>query len=189
MNNPVTATIFYSDLLVNYAMLAGVLYSIAFPSRRIWPPPQKGSWQYVTTWALFFTAIALNAILAFRTWSSWCIPMEIRLFVGVPVSIIGGTLVTWGIATLGLTNTYGIRNGFIRSGPYRFTRNPQYLGDIILFMFIGLGLIVDSIYVTVPLLTLALAFLLAPLAEESWLQEQYGKTYEEEYRRNTPRFL
>ena len=67
-------------------------------------------------------------------WNTWVIPYEIRVFIGVPITIIGALLLTWGIVTLGIKNTYGLREGFILSGPYRYTRNLQYLGDMILFI-------------------------------------------------------
>ncbi len=167
-------------------MLLGVLYSIAYPTKRIWPPPKKWAWQYIATWLLFYTTVTLDVILAYLTWDTWSILPEIRLFIGIPVSIIGGMLVSWGIFTLGVTNTYGSRNGFINNGPYQFTRNPQYLGDIILF--IGLSLVANSLYVAIPLLLLAITFLITPLSEESWLYEQYGNEYGK-YKSGTSRFL
>ncbi len=178
--------LFYANILVNYALLAGVIYSIAYPAKRIWPPPQKRSWQYTATWFLFYITIALDLTLSFLTWDTWSIPFELRLFLGVPVSVVGGMLVTWGIYTLGLSNTYGIGHGFVSNGPYQFTRNPQYLGDIILFT--GLSLVVNSLYVAIPLLLLSITFFITPLAEESWLYEQYGEEYNK-YRRDISRFI
>ena len=125
-------------------------------------------------------------MLAFLTWDTWSISSEIRLFIGIPISIIGGMLVTWGIFTLGIANTYGSRNGFINNGPYRYTRNPQYLGDITLF--VGLSLVVNSLYVAIPLLLLAITFFITPLSEESWLYDQYGDEYLK-YKSGTSRFL
>lgn len=178
--------LFYSNILANYVMLAGVIYSIVYPAKRIWPPPHKRSWQYTATWLLFYATIILDLVLSYLTWNTWCISFEIRLFLGVPVSMVGGMLVTWGIYTLGLSNTYGIRNGFVSKGPYQFTRNPQYFGDIILFT--GISLVVNSLYVAIPLLLLAITFFITPLAEESWLYEQYGDEYNK-YKNNTSRFF
>ena len=182
----VTDIFFYFNILVNYAMLAGVIYSIAYPAKRIWPPSKKWAWRYIATWFLFYATVTLDVILAFLTWDTWSISSEIRLFIGIPISIIGGMLVTWGIFTLGIANTYGSRNGFINNGPYQFTRNPQYFGDIILF--IGLSLVANSLYVAIFLLLLAITFCITPLSEESWLYEQYGNEYVK-YKSDTSRFL
>ena len=71
------------------------------------------------------------------------------------------------------------------AGPYRFTRNPQYLGDIV--FFIGVGVIANSVFLWIAHLLLALVFVVAPLTEEPWLEEQYGDAYRE-YRKRVPRF-
>ena len=71
-------------------------------------------------------------------------------------------------------------------GPYRFTRNPQYLGNNVLFL--GLSIIANSELLWVTHALLALVFIITPLSEEVWLKEQYGEEYER-YRRDTPRFL
>ena len=83
-------------------------------------------------------------------------------------------------------NSLGLRDGFVASGPYRFTRNPQYLGDNLLFL--GLSIIANSQLLWVTHALLALVFTITPLSEEGWLKEQYGEGYER-YRRDTPRFL
>ena len=85
-----------------------------------------------------------------------------------------------------LTVPSGLKEGFVSSGPYRFTRNPQYLGDMILF--IGLSVIVNSLYVRIIHALMILVFAIAPLAEETWLEDQYGEVYRE-YKRATSRFL
>ena len=85
-----------------------------------------------------------------------------------------------------LCSTHPVRDGFTSSGPYRFTRNPQYLGDNVFFL--GLSIVANSKLLWITHALLALVFIIAPLSEEVWLQEQYGEEYER-YRRDTPRFL
>ena len=89
-------------------------------------------------------------------------------------------------ATLGIQNTSGIKKEFVSSGPYRFTRNPQYLGDVILF--VGITLLSNSLYLAIVHVLGAMVFLITPLAEEVWLKKQYGEQYIQ-YERATPRFL
>ena len=178
--------IFFADVAIHYILLLGVIWSLFFPEKRIWPPPKKGSLQYSTTWLLFYVVVILNVLLVVMDWDTWIIPNEIRFIIGIPITAVGAFFVTWGIANLGIKNTYGLKNGFISSGPYHYTRNPQYLGDTIIF--IGISLISNSLYVLVVHLLMILVFAITPLIEEVWLEEQYGEKYND-YKRNTSRFL
>jgi len=178
--------LFFSDLIVHYGLLVGIVWSVAFPGKRIWPPPKKRSWQHRLTWTLFYLAFILNAALIFVDWNSWFFTDNARFTLGVPLAIIGALLVSWGITTLGGKNTSGLKDGFVSQGPYRFTRNPQYFGDMLLFA--GIILISNSSYVLVTHMLLILVFALTPLSEEIWLEEMYGDEYKE-YKKNTTRFL
>jgi len=135
---------------------------------------------------LFYTAMILTGLLSLLTWNSWGVTTEIKYFIGLPLIILGSLFASWGVLTLGIKNTHGIRETFIEHGPYQFTRNPQYVGDITLF--IGIALFVNSIYAAIPLLLQSIIFLIAPLSEETWLKEKYGMEYFE-YKTKTPRFL
>jgi len=174
------------DLACLYTYLFGIIWSIFFPKKRIWPPPKKWSWQYLLTWILFLIIFPLNILFIFIDWDTWIISTPFRFHLAIPLIILGTILFFWGIITLGLKNTSGIRDQFITTGPYRFTRNPQYLGDIILF--IGIIIFSNSIYVLVTNFLLSLIFVITPWAEEVWLEEQYGNNYIE-YKKKVPRFL
>ncbi|MBS1249236.1 MAG: hypothetical protein MAG431_00811 [Chloroflexi bacterium] len=182
----IKAPLFVFDLAVHYLMLIGIVWSVAKPKQLIWPPPKKWSWQNIVTWVCFAIAFILNGVFVFLDWNSWMIPEYVRFFVGVPLALIGFSLFLWGFTILGIKNTSGLKGGFIYSGPYRYTRNPQYLGDI--FLFVGIILISNSRYLMVVNSLLALIFLITPLAEEIWLEEQYGEEYKD-YKRATTRFL
>ena len=178
--------LFTIDLVALFLLLAGIVWSVVRPDRRIWPPPGRRSWQYVVTWVGFFAACGLNACLLFLDWNSWVFAGNLRFLLAIPLALLGGLLAIWGVATIGLKNSWGLRDGFLASGPYRFTRNPQYLGDNVLFL--GLSIIANSELLWVTHGLLALVFIITPLSEEVWLKEQYGEEYER-YRRDTPRFL
>ena len=182
----VTYTIFIVDIIIIFILLVGVVWSVVRPDRRVWPPPGRRSWQYLLTWIGWGAAFALNACLLVLDWNSWVFAGDLRFLLGIPLALLGGLLAISGIATIGWTNSTGVKDGFSPSGPYRFTRNPQYVGDSVIFL--GLSIIANSqlLWITHALLTLW--FIIAPLSEEVWLKEQYGEEYER-YRRKVPRFL
>ncbi len=181
-----TQSVFITNIIVVFVLLATVVWSVARPDRRIWPPPGRRSWQYGLTWSGWCAAIALNACLLFLDWNSWIFASALRFLLGIPLALLGGLLAFWGIVTIGWTNSTGVRDGFSPSGPYRFTRNPQYVGDTVLFL--GLSIIANSQLLWITHALLAMWFIIAPLSEEVWLKEQYGAEYER-YRREAPRFL
>ena len=182
----ITAAVFMVDTVVVFVLLTGIVWSVVRPDRRIWPPPGRRSWQYGLTWICWFAAIGLGAALLLLDWNSWVFASGLRSLVGIPLALLGGLLALWGIVTIGWKNTSGVSDGLDASGPYRFTRNPQYVGDTVLLL--GLGIVANSELVWITNALLALWFIIAPLSEEVWLSEEYGEEYEQ-YRRNTPRFL
>ena len=52
----------------------------------------------------------------------------------------------------------------------------------------GVSVLANSVLLWITHLLLCLWFVIEPLAEEPWLEEQYGDAYRE-YRRRVPRFL
>ena len=178
--------IFTIDVIILMVLLSGTVWSVVIPEKRIWPPPARASWQYWTVWLLFTAVFVMSAVLMVFDWNSWIFTSQVRLIVGLPLAILGGSLTVWGIRTLGIVNTSGLANGFTAMGPYQFTRNPQYLGDICLLL--GLSITANSAYLWIANFLLILVFLITPLSEEPWLTDQYGEAYKS-YKRETPRFL
>lgn len=178
--------LFFVSLILHYTYLGIILWSILFPRKRIWPPLEKWSWKYILSWGLFTGAVVSDIILMLTDRNIF-LPFRIeRLYLAIPLILIGFLFLIWGVRTLGIERTSGAAGEFITTGPYKFTRNPQYIGDI--FLFIGLIVISSSLKAIVGLSLLIVAFLLMPLSEEMWLEEEFGEKYRK-YKVNTPRFL
>ncbi len=175
----------YVNLAAHGLLLLGAVWSITVPKRRIYPMARRGP-AFRAMWILFSYVFVSNAALVMLDWNSGFWDDPLRFALGVPVAALGAALVSSGIASLGLRNTSGVRDSFIVAGPYRFTRNPQYVGDALLFA--GMAIIANSQVVLVTHMLTALVLLLAPFAEEPWLKEQYGEEYEA-YKRAVPRYL
>lgn len=103
------------------------------------------------------------------------------------VFLVLGLLVR-GVATvqLGLTATEGRADDLETGGVYRYTRNPQYLGDLVAMA--GWVLVTDSRLAAIVAASALPYYLLLPLAEEPWLQEHYGEDFDT-YAAETPRFV
>jgi len=185
MNVGSMADLFYADLAAQGVLIAGAVWCIAMPGRRIYPMQTKGVWFYAM-WLLFWLIFAANGAIVVLDWNSGPWSSGLRLFVALPVALLGCAFVTWGIATLGVRNTSGLRDGFVARGPYLISRNPQYVGDILLFA--GIAIAANSELALITHVLTSLLFVLAPLAEELWLEGEYGEDYCA-YRREVPRFL
>lgn len=177
--------LFWSNVACHLLLLAGAVWCVVCPDRRIYPMTTKNGYYYAM-WLMFWFVFGSTAALGLLDWNTGVWDSPLRFLLGVPVALLGAGLVSWGIATLGIRNTSGLPDGLITSGPYAFTRNPQYVGDILLF--IGLAIIANSEMVLVTNLLTTLVFVVAPLTEEPWVEAQYGEPYCA-YRARVSRFL
>jgi protein-S-isoprenylcysteine O-methyltransferase Ste14 len=162
------------------------LWSIFVPQKRIWPPTLKQSWQYKVYWGLFYICVVLDVVLVFYEFDSWNINDNISFFIGIPLILFGLFVLIFSIYTLGIKNTYGLQGQFTIKGLYKYTRNPQYVGDFILLS--GLILFINSLDLIILFVLEIITFILMPFAEEIWLEEQYGQEYLN-YKYKTSRFL
>lgn len=165
---------------------AGAALSAAYPRKRIWPPPRPWSWQSVMMWLAFGISAAGVIATGVADWGSWDLAPWIRWAVGAPLWLAGNGLALWGTVTLGLARSYGRDGALVHHGPYRFSRNPQYVGFTA--GLLGWPLVSSSLPTLYAGIAGAVACMLAPLCEEPWLLCRYGSAFEC-YRRSVPRFL
>jgi protein-S-isoprenylcysteine O-methyltransferase Ste14 len=112
-------------------------------------------------------------------------------FVGGAVFAIALALAAWAIATLTRAGS-NVPTGtptttIVDAGPYRFTRNPVYLGMIV--GLIGLAIAFDSLWPLVALMPFALVIRYGVVArEEAYLERKFGDAYRH-YRSRVRRWL
>ncbi len=168
-----------------YAVL--FVLTIKLPGFRFWPPPKARSWQFFCSW-LVAGFVAVNflviGLLDFDSFMLFSLKQRLPYVIGI--FVIGLLIGTWAFATFGLKNVIGLRDGLITGGPYRYTRNPQYIGDSL--NIIGYIVLTNSWMVLLIGILGVILNLLAPYTEEPWLEEQYGERYQA-YKRKVPRFI
>ena len=178
--------VFRLGMVLHWAYLGVILWSVVFPGKRIWPPLQKWSWKYGVVWGLFLGSFGTDVFLMVKEQPGLLHAGAERYSLGLPLVLVGLVFLGWGAYALGVQRSLGVAGELVTTGPYRFTRNPQYLGDILLFL--GLAVMANTFRVVAGLSLLVLALLLMPLAEEPWLEAMYGEAYIR-YKMTTPRFL
>jgi len=181
----VTRVLFVVVLVATLANMATVIWSILRPDQRIWPPPRPGSWQYSYNAAV--TAVALLGFLAVGVLDrgSLALPAWSR-FAGAATFVAGGLFALWGYVTLGVRASQGFGDELVPHGPYRFSRNPQYVGTIL--VAIGYAAMTGSALALWAGAPICAWFAIVPFAEESWCREHLGAAWEK-YAVEVPRFF
>lgn len=115
----------------------------------------------------------------------------ILMILGLISIYVGVGFFSWAYLYLGLIGTIGglslgVKEDLVTSGPYKYTRNPQYFG-ILLFLF-GFSFLTKSIYLIIFSTLWSVLFYVIALSEEKELEESFGQEYIE-YRKKVPRFI
>ena len=114
------------------------------------------------------------------------------LIIGFIVALAGELIRLWGVSWAGSeTRTTGTVGGvfLVISGPFAHLRNPLYLGNIL--MYLGLGVMSYALFPylqIIALLFFMFQYHLIVKEEEEYLRKTYGKSYED-YINNVPRFI
>ena len=163
-----------------------LIISIRSPHLDLWPPNPIRPLSRNLLPLLFFAASTSLILLGILDWNRTGLPLGVRYGAGVPFWLLGMGLAFWAISVLGVERAVGKASGLEIRGPYRFTRNPQYLGFMI--GLVGWVLLTSSLFTFIAALVALVPLLLVPCLEEPWLMEKFGVDYAD-YLHSTPCFL
>jgi protein-S-isoprenylcysteine O-methyltransferase Ste14 len=114
---------------------------------------------------------------------------NVLLGVGVVLALLAAALRTWGAAYLGTAVVHGAQmqsGGVQQGGPYRYMRNPLYLGTWL--MTLALALLMPPSGAVFAVVLVGLFELRLILAEEQFLSARLGQAYAE-YVARVPRLF
>jgi protein-S-isoprenylcysteine O-methyltransferase Ste14 len=120
---------------------------------------------------------------------SFAAASPIVIVLGALAALLGAVLRVWGTAYLGYSTVHhgDMRAGAVMAdGPYRYMRNPLYLGGW--FMMIAVSLLMSPSGALFTVVLLTVFYLRLILGEEAFLAGQLGQPYQE-YLRAVPRLL
>lgn len=185
-----TCLVFWGTIAAAGGLDLTLLLTLALPSVQIWPPPGRHTWQYDLTWSLFdVSAIGLLVVggldagsLGLSRWFG----EAGTLIVGSALFAFGTAFASYAMGYLGRRGALGLGAELVTGGPFAVSRNPGYVGDLTLLL--GFTILTDSQLAGIVALVGAGWFMLAPLAEEPWLEAQYGEAYLR-YKDRHPRWL
>lgn len=180
------ALVFFIVLIAALCFAAGLAINLYCPGIGLWPPPAAGSWQFWFVWISYTVSGVGIAVVGVLDWGTLGLDHWSFRAVGVAGLLFAVPFNEWGMRALSDHQTLGLKGDLITGGPYRYSRNPQYVAEIITYL--AAVLITNSLLSAVIGALVILWFLMAPYAEEPWLARQFGGQFEA-YCRRVPRFL
>jgi protein-S-isoprenylcysteine O-methyltransferase Ste14 len=101
--------------------------------------------------------------------------------------LVGLAIGLWAMKTFRtMKKLYGKIDSLVTQGPYRYTRNPQYLS--LMLITIGAAIFFNSLHLLLFAATIAASAYFAALMEEEELEKLFGQQYAK-YRKETPRLI
>ncbi len=200
----IAAVFLSATIVLEIIVFGGLVISLVWPKHRVWPFPEENSWQY--RYIKFATRISffLFFVLGFLDWNTFFLTHWLRMVFGLILIGVGAIVFLWAVRTyrrtfakafleevIEMTNTptsaqIGVKGKLVTQGPYKYSRNPQYLANILLFS--GIILLFNSSYQVLTGAFGIICFLLAAFVEESWLREKFEEEYYT-YSKRVPRFI
>lgn len=129
---------------------------------------------------LFLVLIA--AALASHWWMPWGLPdVPYRMWTGAALIVFALLIIVWAILEMKAKNTSPLpweeTTALVKYGPYRFSRNPIYLGDLIIM--VGLALLFGTTWLLVATaLAVPLARILVIRHEEADMAALFGDEWQ-----------
>jgi protein-S-isoprenylcysteine O-methyltransferase Ste14 len=152
-----------------------------------------GLWApWITPWELRLRISALEwlALEISRTgWVSFTVATPIVIVFGALLAAAGMVFRVWGAAYLGYNTVHHAEMqavSVMAAGPYRYVRNPLYIGGWFMMAAISLLATPSGALFIVALITVF--YLRLILGEEAYLAAQLGESYRE-YLRSVPRLV
>jgi protein-S-isoprenylcysteine O-methyltransferase Ste14 len=119
-------------------------------------------------------------------------PTVLSLIIGFGIALAGELVRFWGVSWAGSeTRTTGGAGGtfLIISGPFGYVRNPLYVGNLLIYM--GIGIMSMSLFPYLQIFTFiffVIQYYFIVLGEEKFLQKKFSNSYDD-YRKNVSRFF
>ncbi len=88
---------------------AAMLWSIAYPGRRLWPPKRYTMTTPILVWVQTFALFGILIGLGVMEWGNLPIPNWLRFGVGVPLIGAGNVVVWLEVAQFGVAQTRGAK--------------------------------------------------------------------------------
>ena len=175
--------IFYTGL-TSSTLLLGLMTATVYSRKfRFWPPGKRNK-KWATYWILSTANMISLTYMTVKGLQNFSITINSVISI---TAITGGILVTLkAIKQLSLKQTSGLDKDFVDEGLYRYSRNPQVLGNLITLL--GIVALLRSLRPILVSSITGLWLIIMVFSEELWLDQEYGDEYRE-YWRKVPRFL
>ena len=140
-------------------------------------------------WTLVFLVLAGGA----GRLAGWpTLPQAHRVSIGVGLIAISFVAPVWALILFRrkrtqLSSTSETNNKLVTTGPFRFTRNPMYLGLVLLSLGVAVATGAIPMFVS-PLLVFATANWIHIPFEEAKMRRQFGPAFDD-YARNVRRWI
>ena len=100
--------------------LAAILWSIARPSERLWPPISYTPLTPILIWVPTFLLFGVLIALGLLGWGELALPRWLRFGIGIPLIVIGNIAVWSAVAGFGIHKTGGAVGTLHTGGLYRY---------------------------------------------------------------------
>jgi protein-S-isoprenylcysteine O-methyltransferase Ste14 len=152
---------------------------------------------FVGFWSPWITAWGIGEHISLLEWCalelsrfgifSFTVATPVMIVCAAAIAALAALLRVWGTAWLGasIVNNRDMKAGVVMAGgPYRYVRNPLYLGTELMMLAMSFVMPVTGAVFSVILITFFLLRLI--LGEEAFLTGQFGEPYRQ-YLRSVPR--